>query len=379
MTERLAVVSFTPDLATITPFEVDFSGKEIAQYPSAEFSKDDYRSLRRHLRWLFYPLRYDVIFTLPSTEAVTVYERSVSLRENPRAAIDEGEIDNFISDTLWRLYERTKPRAIRALNISDADLLFRDASVFHLSVDEVPWGSEKEMKGRQMDLELSVTFASRDSNHRMESLLPDRASVVFFAESGSVATRYLSQFHSRPFLFGAIDRQMVYLFLRTKDRIAHYDSFAWGWEKLEEVFAAAYNISPAVASSLFGILAQEEASPHVLRHFRLNAKKETRELLMGLTHARDRANASTVCLASGILSGLVKLPKMITFVPDGDIIPSSFRLEKKSGSFFPFIWPRECVRENFFPLASLSEYLSIFDNRPLQHLARRRVRWLLAQ
>ncbi|MBI4160174.1 hypothetical protein HY504_03330 [Candidatus Wolfebacteria bacterium] len=382
MKEYFAVLTSRAAEIICETFVVDPQRKIISCLGEFSVSKDDgLRALRGRMAFLFYPRRYSVLIGAGSKEAMTMYGEVPMLRDNPKVALEDGELDNCVSKAVWQAFEEGKARAIRQLSVGDIDLLLRDVRITSVLVDGKPWVSGEGKGGRKVIVSFLLTFILRPFERDCVNALPRRAAMHFAAETMSAAAHFLSREAGEGnFLFAAPFEDRTDLVLAMNKHIAHYDSFAWGWGYCVRVLAQSYKLSSSVAQGILARLGAMNASPRVLRRLARDVEGELQTLLRGLDHAADRARVRSILLYAPRLCGFQKFSKMVACIDKNTLFAGLDIVERdvtRAPRSLEITRPGE-KKISFFGLALYAEYQSIPAHPLMNRFARRRMRWLLA-
>lgn len=383
MREYFAVITSGARDVTCEALAADFQQKRISPHTAFRVHKDEtLRSLGRRLARLFYPFRYSVLFGLNSTEAVTIYDTVVFLREHPEQAMASGELDSVISKTIWQVFEQGRIKASRQLAVHDVDLLLRDVRILGVAVNGKPWGEGGEKSGRRVSVSVLLTFMRRSFEVECVRAVPRRAAIRFMAEKGSATAHFLGRGASKNnFLFATPADDHTDLFFVNDARAAYEDSFRWGYGHCVRALAQAYKIPTSVGEEMLQKLNLQDAAPSALRRFLKDTKSEIRQLVRGIEHARTRSHARNALLYAPRLCGFAKFPTMVQCVDRRDLLRYASFAERPFSTGLTALFPWKRGRSDdvsFFALALFLEWQSFPANILMNRFARRRMKWLLA-
>lgn len=388
------VLTFLDRAIEIDVFRGDFKIKEIILKSNVRInipSRDDddkinwdliLPRLKSELRKIFlkslYLLPYKAILAFDSKNASTRYETVSVIRDNPKRHIDEADLENIISQAIWKVLEDSRRASTSQLALHETDILFADTTVHSINIDAKAVLDPLGSSGKVVDIHLSQTFVNRSLFQQIASILPKKAKIVLVVEGGVLASQLLAgKDHSHSnFVFAKTMRERTDLFAARSgkgQRIAFWDYFKWGEDKLYADIGSRFNISSGSAkAAVMRFLAGETSKSFHLK-FKEIISDELITLVRGLRHAADATNSTSVYLDFHNLARLNFehiFPKMIQAVDAAEFSDSSgFRYSKKG----------EQPNSDFLSLAAILGFYSLPGENLTNHLAKRRMKWLMPE
>ena len=359
--------------------------KSVATLPCKMGSEEERRHLeeicqyvRVHLKKNFLSSFYfgspTLIVAFDSKHALTRYEAVSLVRENPTKSIDDADLDNVISQAIWKSYEDGRRLAMEQLKLPEAEILFADTNVYDVIIDGKKIINPIEHTGKHIDIYLSQTFVERNFYARIVAALSQSVKAIAPIEGGVAATHLLGRIHENSnFVFAKVMEERTDLFLRTagkSSKTAFYDYFTWGSKGFFASFGKQLTVTPQVARRVLSQFVRGEISPSIHQKLKGVLKEETIVLLRGLRHASEENKSNTIFLDMPEFAGLPPeeiFPKMIQVI-DSPAITNFFGFNIKSHA-----------RVDFITIASLLEFHFLPGENILNHLAKRRMRWLLPE
>lgn len=367
------VITPTPDYFSVTAFKVNFIGREIQSlWEKRVVGRGKLEELKKISTLAFYPKSYKAIFALNSQEAVTNYEIISFVRDNPQKLIDEAEIDNLVSQALLKLFGEGRKMAVKQLGLSGLEVILSDVKIYEFKIDGRERINPLRHAGKKIEIFLSETFINRSYFKKLISTLPRRAEVVMFSGAGEASAHLISRFSpKKDFIFAGVARNRTDLFLSKNGSIAFLDYLGWGMDNLPKALSQYLKVSPAVASDVMSKVMNGEISKGLKRKFSEVIAGEILALIKRLRNAASRARVLLVYVEFPPLLADKIFPKIIKIV-DGQSVADFFG--------FKFINKKPATEEypELLNLLMLLEFYFLPEKEDLMnHLARRRMRWLM--
>src|SRR3989344_8142460 len=162
MRENFLVINFLDETIEAVIAKVDFSNKKIKILNNRNINRASANEeLKKIFTKSFYPQSYKIIFIFDSTTAVTNYEMVALARDDAKKTIDESELENLVSQGLWRLFDQNRHISGQRFNIEDLEILLCDVRIYSFRVDGMQSVDLFKQKGRQVEIVFSQTFAKR--------------------------------------------------------------------------------------------------------------------------------------------------------------------------------------------------------------------------
>jgi len=369
----LIVEVLTKDVFRLSVLDVDFSEKTVQQEIVITTSLAELPALlqSRKFRGL------QTIVGAPSHILSTFYSSVLIPRDDPKDFIDETDIQNLISQALWRLFDRVRPSTARALGISETEVTPLDARIRGMKLDGHYVLNSIGFPARTVTVILSETFSDRSSLDSVLKLLSAYGKVLSLTEIGTAQAFLLSQRVSAPrFIFVDIASTTTSVFLRDEDSIHLAGEFAWGRDHLFEGLAKQLALQPQTARVLFEHYTRGVTSPFFTRQFSELFTKEFGVCVNGIAASLRNANAfRTGVLPPFYILSSFELPPVL--------FKKRFEVGKRGAKFLPL--NREVFSQGFsftqdIPLHTLGLFLEFclslnsYYNQ-FNVMARRRMQW----
>ena len=390
MREHFIVVTFFDEYAEVAEVSAYFANKEIifknvVTLPCNIESEDErgqleevFEYVRIHLKKTFLKTLYlgspTLIVALGSKHALTRYEIVSLMRENPTKSIDDADLENVISQAIWKTYEDGRRVAMGQLKLPETEILFADTNVYEVIIDGKKIINPLQHTGKHIDIYLSQTFVKRNFFSRIARALSQSVKAIVPIEGGVAATHLLGRMYEQSnFVLAKAMEQRTDLFLRTAGRAsktAFYDYFTWGTKSFFASLGKQLAVTPFVARSILSQFVRGEVSLSLHQKLKGVLREETIVLLRGLRHASEENKSNTIFLDMPDFAGLPSeeiFPKIVQAI-DIAAITNFFGFSVKAHSRFDFV-----------TIASLLEFYFLPGENILNHLAKRRMRWLLPE
>src|SRR3989344_803222 len=194
MRENFLVINFLDEIVEAVSAKVDFSNKKIKILNNRNINRiSAIEELKKIFTKSFYPQPYKIIFIFDSTTAVANYEMVALARDDAEKTIDESELENLVSQGLWRLFDQNRQLSIKRFNAEDLEILLCNVRIYSFKADGMQNVDLFKQKGKQVEIVFSQTFAKRPILKELISFLPKRAKIGFIAEGGAMAAHLLSR------------------------------------------------------------------------------------------------------------------------------------------------------------------------------------------
>lgn len=357
--------------SNLPPLSADSSSPP--PFPSSE-------DIRSFLSSLPVPRSAKVILLGGPTVAVTIPAWIKVERSDWRREVDEGELENIISQAVWKFLNFYKPRALRTLNVTDTEILLARIRVLGVRVNNHRVLNPIGFRAKTIEILMEETFVNRDLYAAVAESLPPSFSLITTSALGiaeSLLFLRASDFERR---FSALRLLPESVLLTHADGRSRYRGnltepiafsrfeLPWGRSRLLAALGGALSVSKDASEKLFAVSRVGAASPRVLRFLKQTLDDGWRSLL----HELPRDLEDNVFLLS-----------------DYDLPASFLRLDRQkpliSGDCArlasDFGYSLACSDGNpnyaLSAIAAFIEYRLSGSDSELNRLAERRAKWLI--
>lgn len=289
---------------------------------------------------------------LDSKSAVTIFAYVDLLRDNPLEELGMVDLENHVSEAIWKLFDVTRAEAAERLGVNEVDLLLTDARVLGVKIDGNEVVNPEGFTGKKLEVLLSITMVRRDKF----------AEASYLYEGGAVRAFLLARKNKlKEAFYVEVSDSSVDVFHINPSRIAHATGFEWGRENIHKSLQEELGVEDEAARKLYDVYISELVSPHVTRKFDRMIDEVFRELVDGVV----------VCLKANV-SSRRKLPPIYfksSFPVPNKIYKKRFAVGTRRFSFIP-------VEPEYDIVEFIGEEIhSIY--KELNQLAQRRIKWLM--
>ena len=183
------------------------------------------------------------------SRAVTIFSTVKITREHPTQALTPVDLENHISQAVWKFYNDCRSEAADRLGKSEMDLTMTDARVVGVKIDGHQVINPSGFTGRELEIKLCM------------SMVGERMGENVGVEGGSIRAHILS--HEEAVKNGyyiEIDDEQSHIFSITDVRIAHLNSFNWGRLNIEKALKEKLDLDSAVAYLIYNQYADGKVS-----------------------------------------------------------------------------------------------------------------------
>lgn len=321
--------------------------------------------------------KYKIILGLDSHLASTIYSSAVVVRDNYKDLIDEPELDNLVSQAIWKFFDRQRSRVAAKMGVTDLDILLADVKIRGVKLDGHKVVNPIGFKAKTVEIQFSQTFLLRDFSNSLKDLLPV-SQVILMSENGTAYSNVVAKSSlENNFLLANVFNAKTSLFLTEGNQNNYWDRFHWGEENIYRSLAEDLAVDSAVARGIIAKYMAKDASQAFRRRLESILMKEFHTLARGLNVALKKLDARLVYLhpffeLPNLFGGSFKnnFDRPVTLkVLNLDLISQNFGFDIKFKK-------RADENQIFGLIALLMEwYLSPQEDK-LSQLAKRRVRWL---
>ena len=350
-------------------------------FPENKTDSPNFHSLKKNLRKFGKLAHYKISVGIDSQYASTVYSSVSLVRNNPKDLIDESDLDNLISQAVWKFFDRHRIRVAQKLGISDFDVLLTDVRIEHVRLDGHRVLNPVGFKARTIEIQLCETFTNRNIINELKTLLP-ASGIRLISESGSAWSHFLAAGNQeRRFALANISFDQTAMFLTEESRMGHHGGFEWGERNLLNSLVEALALDTDTAKALLAMYMQKETSDSLAKRLdrilmgELDSLAKSFNSLIGKSDVRLVYLHSSFSLPEIVFSQAfknridfpVKLEALThSFISDNHNFHLKFnkRVDPKI-AFGIFVLVLEAVAEPHYEAM-----------RQMSQIAKRRVRWL---
>lgn len=312
-----------------------------------------------------------VIISFSPVFALTYYEQVVLNRDRPNELMTEADLDNLISQALWKIFDEKRRQSAKQLVLSDLDILLADTKITDFQIDGRRVLDPLRHSGREASIGISQTFVNRTIFKKIVSVLPRRVKLLLVVDGGAATSRLLSSrfSQSRDFIFADVldARTNLYSVSRGSGlKISFHDYFPWGEKNFFEGVARDLKIPVDLIQSLVKKISEGKVSLTLGRQLKKIISEELAMLIHGLERAKETLKVNSLYLVFRPLRDIDFFPKMVRLV-------EADRLMEDLG----FVFSSDSKDSSISSIASFLEFYFLREGDILNHIAKRRMRWLM--
>ncbi|MBI2011098.1 MAG: hypothetical protein HYS89_02650 [Candidatus Colwellbacteria bacterium] len=292
------------------------------------------------------------IIDLDAKSAVTIFTAIAIPRDNPKEVMGAVDLENYISQAIWKLFDRCRREAAERLEVDEVDLLLTDARIMRVKVDGEEVINPHGFLGRELELLIALTMVRREKFE--EGATP--------FEGGSLRAYLLARRENLDqAIYVGLDRKNTTIYGITREKIAYLSEFDWGINNIETAIANEFELTPDIAAALYLRYAAGTLSA------RFNKKMEQ------IFYASFNTLINGLVMSIKNFFGLHedKLPPIYLYSP----FPVPLSVYRKR-----FTFDGKTIRLIKPAALDLNEFLREEANeiyRELNQLAKRRIKWLM--
>lgn len=383
--EKYLVIEVLNHYIQITALKVDSKNKKITVFknffqPIPEFTIANILNIFPALfKKISKPGKYKIIISLDSRLGTTLYSSISLVRSNPKEVIDEADLDNLISQAIWRFFDKNRWRIAKKMEIDEVDVLLSDVRIRDLRIDGHRVVNPLGFKAKSVEIIFSQTLVGRELMRAVKDLIP-KENITLITEAGTALSHVFSRvLEEENFYLANLFPGHTSVFSVAGLRLAHHDGFDWGGDNLIHFLRRQFCLDPDTADSLIQNYVAGNASQGFLRRFENILVKELYGFSNGIESLLPDEQSAVYLnsfftvppiVYSGRFQNRFKKPiKLFPLSPEIITAKLGYTVQFKS---------RIPVRNQLSLLGAILEVKFLPANNTLSHLANRRLRWLVS-
>lgn len=322
--------------------------------------------------------KYKIILSFDSGFATTIHSSTSLVRSHQKEVIDEADLDNLISQAIWRFFDRNRLKVAQKMNIDDVDVILSDVRIRGIKLDGHKIVNPIGFKAKSVEIFFSQTFLTREVMRGIRDLLP-KENVVLIAETGTAMSHVLSRIsESDRFLVANLFPNQTSVYSAVGGRLAHLDSFEWGEDNMHHSLFRHLRVDPEVAQAIVSHYSESNTSQNFLRRFENILLRELQIFANGLESLADKE------VSEVYVNSFFRVPPIVFSDRFQNRFQKSLRLVSLSTQLITEKLGYEVQFKKSVKIKNLVTFLAVFSeinflpqNDKMSHLANRRVRWLV--
>ena len=162
--DKYVVIELLDHYIQVTVLRTDFKTKQITITRAFSEEIPEFNAVsalkeaRRILKKISGLKKYKIILSLDSSFATTMYSSVSLVRTNPKDVIDEADLDNLISQAIWRFFDKHRFRVAQKMNVDEVDVLLTDVRIRDIRIDGHRVVNPIGFKSKAVEIFFSQTF-----------------------------------------------------------------------------------------------------------------------------------------------------------------------------------------------------------------------------
>lgn len=368
----------------VTVLRTDFKHKEITI--TKTFYKEieelhpvtTLKEVKKILKKITNLKKYRIVLSLDSLFATTMYSSVSLVRTNPKEVIDEADLDNLISQSIWRFFDKHRFKVAQKMNVDEVDVLLTDVRIRDIRIDSHRVVNPIGFKAKSVEIFFSQTFITREFLRELREFIP-RENIELMIEGGTALAHVLSHARgSSDFYVANLFPNHTAVFAADNQRFGHHDSFEWGGDDLKKHLGRHLHLDSVAAEDMIRAYSSDNASGGFLRKFETILVQELNVFANGVESLVDSGpsevyvnsfyNMPPVIYSSRFQNRFQKPVKLLSL--------STNFITEKLGYKIQYNTSVE-VRNPLMLTGAILELTLLPQNDTMSHLANRRVRWLV--
>ncbi|MFA4999728.1 MAG: hypothetical protein WC519_03355 [Parcubacteria group bacterium] len=289
----------------------------------------------------------------------SVYSSRIMERENPREEITESEIENAISQAIWKLFDEERMLFSRRLDLSEMDVVMADVRVLFIKLDGGVVVNPIGFTAKTIEVGLAEILITRELSENIKLSSPKKGEIVFTLEpTASCAWLIRKESKQKDFIIARVSEEKTFIYHSSKEeKISYVSDFGWGVGEIFKFIMSQFNVSESAARELLHRYVRGDMSPEMI-----NALKETVSAPFA-----DFSRGVTLAARN------VKISRPVLYVLAADLA----ELEARN-----VLWKESNVKMNFLPSVryedlAADEMASSDLGNTWNRIAKRRMKWLM--
>ncbi len=368
----------------VTVLRTDFKHKEITILRTffKEFPEFDplaaLKEARKFLKKIRNLKKYKLILSLDSRFATTIFSSVSLVRTNPKDVIDEADLDNLISQAIWRFFDKHRFKIAQKMEVDEVDVLLTDVRIRDIRIDAHRVVNPIGFKAKSVEIFFSQTFVTREFMRELREFLP-RENIELMIEAGTALLHALSHARgSSNFYVANLFPGHTAVFAADNQRFGHQDSFDWGGDDLKRYLGRYLHTDPEISEAMIHTYSGDNGSGNFLRKFETMLVQELGVFANGVESMVD-ADAGEV-----YVNPFFEMPPVLfterfqnRFQKSITLLSLSTQfITEKLGYTLQYKTSAE-VKNPLILIGAVLELALLPRNDTMSHLANRRVRWLV--
>ncbi len=327
--------------------------------------------------------KYKIIVGLDSHLASTIYSSIILPREKYKELIDEPELDNLLSQAIWKFFDRSRNKVAGKMSVADLDILLTDVRIRGIKLDGHKVVNPLGFNAKTVEVQFSQTFLSRGLIDSLKEALPLNQ-VVLMSENGTAWSSVIAKATAgdgdagqKNFLLANVFPSKTQLFFSNGSQNSYHDQFHWGENNLKQSLCADLAVDEQVSALIMDRYIRADASATFRHRLESMVLREMTTLSRALENASKRTDTRVI-----YVNPFFHLPDIFAasfknqFSRSVQLRPLTLDLISQKFGFEIKFKHSADARNSFSLLAAVIEWYLAPQDDKMSQLAKRRVRWL---
>jgi len=228
----------------------------------------------------------------------SIYSSRIIRRDNPRAEITESEIENAISQAIWKLFDEARMFFSKRLDISEMDVVMADVRVSYIKLDGGIVVNPVGFSAKTIEIGLVEILITRPLLEQIKLSAPKKGEVIFTLEPTASCARLLQKDAKKQgFAVAHITEDQTHIYYSSdENQISYVSDFNWGINAVLDSLIHQFSISNITARDLLRRYALEDMSPEMIKIFKRIVSEPFIEFSKGVSLAAHNVKESKLTL-----------------------------------------------------------------------------------
>ncbi|TSC96957.1 MAG: Actin-like ATPase involved in cell division-like protein [Parcubacteria group bacterium Athens0714_26] len=320
----------------------------------------------------------NIILTLDSQLATTIYSTISLIRTRPKELIDEADLDNLISQSIWRFFDRERLKAAQKMGVGDIDVLLGDVRVKEIKVDGHKVVNAIGFKAKSLDISLSQTFVPRDFIKGIYDIFTP-GKISFITEAGASLSHFIRNAggEKKPFLLANLFYSNSEVFRGLDERISYVSGLDWGEVNLLSRIGESLLVEEDTAKGVLDSYFKNNTSQNFLKKIENILTSELTALIQKIDKLNPMGSGAVYLNPYFNLPPLIFSPHFKPRLNGGlKLVSPAVELIVKDLGFELEFNKLADIKNSATVLVAFLEFILLPNNERLNHIVNRRVRWL---
>lgn len=301
-------------------------------------------------------------------------------RPDPRATIDESELENLISSGLWKIFSRSQSEIAQKIATPESAVVMLNAFIEQVRVDGHRVVSPVGFPAHTVELTIRYGATSRTIREFLAPLLSGEQE-IYVVEIGVSELSRLTEYEKACQMLVRVSETKTYVYAASEDGLGHVDTINWGRFSLIHAVMDTFMIDQEQAVAFLSRVERDLTSSLVRKKIEGLLAQEVAVLLKGIEAHIEHIGASQVYVSAPFNLPSVLFKQSGRGRADRAVLVHAIPYNPHSGkdkSALPL-----SVKPSASSLSALCAIahaaVRFFEPSDLQKIAKRRARWLVGE